>query len=55
MAMGIKVCPRMVSVLMMLAGIRGLPVSARVKNLHGVVTATDLVNRTSHRLKPNEL
>ncbi len=29
MAMGIKVCPRPVSVLMTLAGIRGLPASAR--------------------------
>ncbi|WP_416563157.1 IS3 family transposase [Nocardia testacea] len=55
MAMGIKVCSRTVSVLMTLAGIRGLPASARVKNLRDVVTAGDLVNRKFHRLKPNEL
>lgn len=55
MAMGIKVCSRTISVLMTLAGIRGLPASARVKNLRGVVTAGDLVNRKFHRLRPNEL
>lgn len=54
-AMGVKVCSRTVSVLMTLAGIRGLPASARVKNLRGVVTAGDLVNRKFHRLGPNEL
>ncbi|MGN2638758.1 IS3 family transposase [Nocardia takedensis] len=55
MAMGIEVCSRTISVLMTLAGIRGLPASARVKNLRGVVTAGDLVNRKFHRLRPNEL
>ena len=40
---------------MTLAGIRGLPASARVKSLRGVVTAADLVTRKFHRLKPNEL
>ena len=43
------------AVLMSLAGIRGLPGPAKVKKLRGVVTADDLVNRTFHRLSPNEL
>jgi transposase InsO family protein len=55
MAMGVKVCSRTVSVLMTLAGIRGLPASSRVKNLRGVVSAGDLVNRKFDRGKPNEL
>jgi len=45
MAMDVKVCSRTVSVLMTLADIRGLPATARSKNLRGVVTAGDLVNR----------
>ena len=37
------------------AGIYGLPGTARVKRLRGVVTSEDLVNRKCHRLAPNEL
>jgi putative transposase len=55
MAMGVKVSSRLVSVLMTLAGIYGLPGPTRVKRLRGVVTADDLVNRKFHRLHPNEL
>ena len=54
-AMGVRVSSRTVSVLMTLAGIRGLPGPARVKRLCGVVMADDLVNRKFHRLRPNEL
>lgn len=52
---GVTVCPRTVSVLMILAGIYGLPGPVRVKRLRGVATADDLVNRKFHRLGPNEL
>ncbi len=55
MAMGIQVCERTVSVLMTRAGIHGLPGPARVRRLRGVATAEDLVNRTFHRIRPNEL
>ena len=37
------------------AGIRGLPGPAKVKRLHGIATADDLVHRKFHRLSPNEL
>ena len=37
------------------AGIRGLPRPAKVKRLHGIATADDLVHRKFHRLSPNEL
>ncbi|MBB4855597.1 transposase InsO family protein [Mycobacteroides chelonae] len=55
LGMGITVCSRTVSVLMTQAGIYGLPGPTRVKQLRGVVTADDLVNRKFHRLAPNEL
>jgi putative transposase len=55
MAMGIQVCERTVSVLMTQAGIYGLPGPTRIKQLRGVVTADDLVNRKFHRIGPNEL
>ncbi|TQO20717.1 transposase InsO family protein [Rhodoglobus vestalii] len=55
LGMGVKVSERLVAVLMSLAGIYGLPGPARVKRLHGIVTADDLVNRKFHRLSPNEL
>ncbi|WP_328664937.1 IS3 family transposase [Streptomyces sp. NBC_00328] len=38
-----------------LVGIHGLPGPVRVKHLRGVVTAEDLVDRTFHRLRPDEL
>ena len=55
LGMGITVCERTVWQLMNQAGIHGLPGPARVKQLRGVATAGDLVNRKFHRLKPNEL
>lgn len=55
MGMGVVVSARLVAVLMSLADIRGLPGPAKVKKLHGVVIADDLVNRKFHRLSPNEL
>jgi hypothetical protein len=55
LGMGITVCERTVWQLMNQAGIHGLPGPARVKQLRGVATADDLVNRKFHRLKPNEL
>ncbi len=55
MAMDVTVSSRPVYVLMNKAEIYGLPGPARVKRLHGVATADDLVNRKFHRLRPNEL
>ena len=55
MAMNIAVSSWFVSVLMTRAEIYGLPGPTRVKRLRGVLTAGDLVNRTFHRLHPNEL
>jgi transposase InsO family protein len=55
LGMEVKVSSRLVSVLMTDTGIYGLPGPARVRRLHGVVTASDLVNRKFHRPGPNEL
>lgn len=55
LGMGIRVSERLVAVLMSKAGIVGLPGPAKVKRLHGVATADDLVHRTFHRLSPNKL
>nr|WP_255461355.1 IS3 family transposase [Glaciihabitans sp. INWT7] len=46
---------RLVAALMSQARIAGLPGPAKVKRLHGVATADDLVHRKFHRLSPNEL
>ncbi|MBC7763576.1 MAG: IS3 family transposase, partial [Candidatus Saccharibacteria bacterium] len=53
--MKVQVSERLVAVLMSKAGIRGLPGPAKVKRLHGIATADDLVHRKFHRLSPNEL
>ena len=53
--MQLQVSERLVAVLMSKAGIRGLPGPAKVKRLHGIATADDLVHRKFHRLSPNEL
>ena len=53
--MKLQVSERLVAVLMSKAGIRGLPGPAKVKRLHGIATADDLVHRKFHRLSPNEL
>ena len=53
--MNVQVSERLVAVLMSRAGIRGLPGPAKVKRLHGIATADDLVHRKFHRLSPNEL
>ena len=53
--MKLHVSERLVAVLMSKAGIRGLPGPAKVKRLHGIATADDLVHRKFHRLSPNEL
>ena len=55
LGMGIRVSKRLVAVLMSHARIAGLPGPAKVKRLHGVATADDLVHRKFHRLSPNEL
>lgn len=55
LGMGVRVSERLVAVLMSNAKIRGLPGPAKVKRLHGVATADDLVHRKFHRLAPNEL
>ena len=55
LGMGIRVSERLVAVLMSNARIAGLPGPAKVKRLHGVATADDLVHRKFHRLSPNEL
>ena len=55
LGMGIRVSKRLVAVLMSHARIAGLPGLAKVKRLHGVATADDLVHRKFHRLSPNEL
>lgn len=55
LGMGVRVSKRLVAVLMSHAQIAGLPGPARVKRLHGVATADDLVHRKFHRLSPNEL
>ena len=55
LGMGIQVSERLIAVLMSSAGIVGLPGPAKVKRLHGVATADDLVHRKFHRLSPNEL
>ena len=51
----LQVSERLVAVLMSRAGIRGLPGAAKMKRLHGIATADDLVHRKIHRLSPNEL
>ena len=53
--MKLQVSERLVAVLMSKAGIRGLPGPAKVKRLHGIATADDLVHCKFHRLSPNEL
>lgn len=53
--MGVRVSKRLVAVLIKRARIVGLPGSAKVKRLHGVATADDLVHCKFHRLSPNEL
>ena len=53
--MGVRVSERLVAVLMSQARIAGLPGPAKVKRLHGVATADDLVHRKFHQLSPNEL
>ena len=53
--MGVRVSERLVAVLMSQAQIAGLPGPAKVKRLHGVATADDLVHCKFHRLSPNEL
>jgi putative transposase len=55
LGMGVRVSERLVAVLMSQAHIAGLPGPAKVKRLHGVATADDLVHRKFHRLSPNEL
>lgn len=55
MGMDVSVSSRLVSILMTLDGMRGLPGPTRIKRLRGVVTADDLVNRKFHRVRPNEL
>jgi len=55
LGLGVKVSERLVAVLMSDAQIVGLPGPAKVKRLHGVATADDLVHRKFHRLAPNEL
>jgi putative transposase len=55
LGMGVRVSERLVAVLMSQASIAGLPGPAKVKRLHGVATADDLVHRKFHRLSPNEL
>jgi len=55
LGMGVKVSERLVALLMSQAKIVGLPGPAKVKRLHGVATADDLVHRKFHRLAPNEL
>ena len=53
--MGIACSIRLVSVLMTIAGIRGLPGPTRVKRLKGKPTADDLVKCKFHRSRVNEL
>ena len=55
LGMGVRVSERLVAVLMSQAQIAGLRGPAKVKRLHGVATADDLVHRKFHRLPPNEL
>jgi putative transposase len=55
LGMEVAVSERLGAILMHNAGVRGLPGPAKVKRLHGVVTADDLVNRKFHRIAPNEL
>lgn len=49
------VSERLVALLMSQANFVGLPGPAKVKRLHGVATADDLVHRKFHRLAPNKL
>jgi hypothetical protein len=51
--MNITVSEKLVAYLMSNAGIRGLPGPAKVKRLHGIATADDLVHRKFHRLAPS--
>lgn len=53
--MGVTVSERLVAVLISDARIVGLPGPVKVKRLHDVATADDLVHRKFHRLSPNEL
>jgi putative transposase len=55
LGMGVRVSERLVAVLMSHARIAGLQGPAKVKRLHCVATADDLVHRKFHRLSPNEL
>ena len=53
--MRLQVSERLVAVLMSKAVIRDLPGPAKVKRLHGIAAADELVHRKFHRLSPNEL
>jgi hypothetical protein len=55
LGMGVRLSDRLVAMLMSHAHIAGLPGPAKMKRLHGVATANDLVHRKFHRLSPNEL
>jgi putative transposase len=55
LGMSVKVSERLVTALMSNTKIAGLPGPAKVKRLHGVTTADDLVHRKYHRLSPNGL
>ena len=59
LGMGVRVSERLVAVLMSQARIAGLRKAgkgpAKVRRLHAVATADDLVHRKFHRLSPNEL
>ena len=55
LGMGVRLSERLVAVLMSQGRIDGLPGLAKVKWVHGIATADDLVHRKFHRLSPNEL
>lgn len=54
LGMGVRLSERLVAVLMSQGRIDGLPGPAKVKWVHGIATADDLVHRKFHRLSPNE-
>ena len=55
LGVGVRVGERLVAGRRSLAGIQGLPGSARVKRLRRIATADDLVTGKFHRLSPTEL